>query len=459
MSQNKTFFCRLISAISAVVLLPLIVLGNELHELPLGVQRLIYAEQVLLSRDLNQRAIISPKDNSQAEIYKPENRQIFSVKSYWIPQSKTHTFSSSRMNLNLQRTFLKKENGKNYVLMLVHPESERFFSEITQQAERGPDFRATATSSSRTLLMWQSQAPENAFFGKLSLDKEIAGAVRTIPGGEVARSVGVNEILESNRGTIPQDTQYMPETFSMIPKGIQRGGMIIREIPPDLASGKTHFIPLFSLYSERAGSAPLLAEMINRSQQDPNKFIQEKIIRPFVKQWLELNIKLGISMEPHAQNVLIGIDSNGIPNGTFMHRDFGGFNVNLDKQKNSKLNIPRALPQLTDANSDYHQKFHNKSIDQSIQTYFENGFIYNLDKKLPLWVQQGWISSYKGKHEHRRFTQMLYQILAEELASVSNNKISPSPLQLRDGKLHYWVEKARSQVNLYKFHQCSSIFL
>lgn len=434
-------------------------LAQSPSSLPLGIQKLIFAEQRLLSRDVNEDRVMTPKDNKQDEQFKPENEKTFEVKSYWIQKSSLETFTSEHMSPKLQNIFFKRSaNGQEFALLLVHPESESFYEQLTASAERGPKFLATSTASSRTLVMWPYERPNLAFFGKLSLNKEIGGVVRTIPQGEVARSLGTTEVLFKNQHVLPSSFKFLPEVMSAIPKGWPRGGMIIREIPKDLASGRDHFIPLFSLYADRGDLPPLLAEMIQKSGMDPKTFVEQRIIAPFVNQWLELVLIHGISMEPHAQNVLIGLDQNGLPNGKFMHRDFGGFNLDLKSFRKLNTLIPSELPHVTSISEDYHQKFSVSSVNESLETFFEQGFVYNLDKKMPDWVTKGWISNYKSWSFSRSvFSNILYKNLIEGIERLSAGKVKVNRSKI-DANLYQIIEDARNNSPFMIGARCETIF-
>jgi hypothetical protein len=427
-------------------------------ELPPGVQRLIFAEQKLLSRDLNEERVMSPKDNKQDDHFKPENGQTFEVKSFWVPKSQLSAFTSEHMSATLKKLFVKNHGGQENYLVLVHPESESFYEELTRSADRGPKFWATSTASSRTLVMWPDQRPELAFFGKLSLNKEIGGVVRTIPQGEVARSLGTTEVLYKNESILPKSFRFLPESLSLIPKGWPRGGMIIREIPADLAAGKADFIPLFSLYADRGDAPPLLAEMIQKSGMDAKTFVDQKIISPFIKQWMEMVLIHGISMEPHAQNVLIGLDANGMPNGKFMHRDFGGFNLDLESFAKLNTLLPKALPSITSVAEDYHQKFSKSSVNESLEVFFEQGFVYNLDQKLPEWVKKGWIGEYpRSTISKSTFSGVLYKDVIAEVLAFSGGKISVNRTQA-ENDLYTAIENARSSSPYLIKARCELVF-
>lgn len=384
-------------------------------ELPPGVEKLIYAEQILISRDLDETIITSPKLNHQDEFYTPEQRNVFALKTYWINEEYLDAFKDSGLNPELEKLMHRNVDGVDQWRLIVHPESEDFYSELLKTGSRAKDWYATSTSSSRTLVVWPPSRPDLVFFGKLSLNKEIGGVVRTIPAGEIARSLGTTAILNSISSELPKNFNYLPESIGLMPKNFERGGMIIREIPENIKSGKDNFVPLFSLYAQckSCRKNPLLMDMINKSDMGPEAFVRNKIISPFLDQWIELAKKEGISMEPHAQNVLIGIGDSGELNGQFLHRDFGGFNIDLDFRKKEKLTIPKNLPVIKSRVIDYHQKFHVNSVESSLHIYFVSGFAYNLDKSLSQWAEKGLIPKYSKSPTF--FQDMVLKELAKKM--------------------------------------------
>ena len=447
MSQNKTLKIGLF-LVGWLLWLPASQAQRQ-TELPLGLQQLIFAEQQLLSRDVNEDRVMSPKENHQEAQYKPENGQVFEVKSYWVAQKDVRVFESAYISKAIKDIFLKNNQTEKKVLMLVHPESESLFADFLQNAEVGPRFWATSTASSRTLLMWPDGHPEQSFFGKLSLNKNIGGVVRTIPQSEVARSVGTNEVLFLNQKYLPESFRFMPESLSLIPKGFDRGGMIIREIPQDIASGQSRFLPLFSLYAAKGSQKPLLVDMINASGENPRNFIEDRIIAPFIKQWLEMVLVHGISMEPHAQNVLIGLNAQGLPNGQFLHRDFGGFNMDLENFSKLGTVKPKNWPITTDLAEDYHQAHVASSIRHSLTSYFYHGFVYNLDEKVSKWIAKGWIKKdIDIQSKKYSFSSAMIQSLSAEFTKLTGGQVNPEAEDLSEYKLPGQIRMARSYLQL-----------
>ena len=398
----------------------------------------MHYEQQLMSRSVDTTKLVA-LDNHQEQRYAPEAGKTFAVKSYWVDAGKTETFLGQGLSRDLQRLFTRTHKGREQVRLLVHPESEAFYKGFLAGATRGADFSASATASSRTLLVWAKGKAARPFFAKVSLDRTIGGVVRTVPRGEIARSIGVNNTLQADRKGLPRSMGFLPEVIGVMPRGMERGGMIIRDIPRDVASGKTRLVPLFSLYAKRpGGKAPLLAQMIRDSGMSAEAFVRTKIIRPFARQWLKLAVDRGITMEPHAQNVLLEIRPNGQPTGRFFHRDFGGFNVDFAYRKQRALPAASKLPTVSTVKQDYFTDQHQKSL-AGLDPYFVGGFLYNIDRQLPGWRKAGLLGRQRGR------TPSCKKVLVQELRSEYRALTGRSPgLLFRLGKVPRVVQRGRA---------------
>lgn len=359
-----------------IFLSPLTAIADK--DLAPGAARVLRFEQRYVNRELDTLKIMALQ-NYQAAEYSPENAQVFEVKSYWVSAEKLNVFEASEEHNDIGLELKRVENGQRQVLFMVHPESESFYAEFLKDAELGPKFEGTATASSRTLMMWPSGHREKAFFGKLSLNKEIGGVVRTIPQGEVARSVGVTQILDAARNELPQNFDYLPEFFGAMPKGMERGGMILRAIPKRISKSQKTAMPMFAIYTRPdAQTHSPLEIMLSQTKLSAKEFLVRQILRPFAQQWVDLVVEHGIAIEAHAQNVLMEVNSRGMPTGKFIYRDFGGFNIDLKLRIERHLAMPKSLPVIEGLAKDYHQEFHQKAQQQSLQNYFEGGFLFGL---------------------------------------------------------------------------------
>ncbi len=414
--------------------------------IPPGATELLMYEQKYVNRTIDPGKILALK-NYQAKKYSPEGGEIFEVKSYWLPADKNYIFRSEEQKDSLNSAYLTRyANGRNEVLFLVHPESEDFYKSLVKNTDRGPEFEATATASSRTLMMWPAAHPEIVFFGKLSLDKEIGGVVRTLPKGEIARSVGVTQILEAAVDELPKSFSYLPEYFGVMPHGMERGGMILRSVPAKVSSGETRVMPLFAIYTRpNATTKSPIEVMLQQTRLSAEEFVLTKVLRPFANQWVDLVVNHGIAIEAHAQNVLFEISPHGLPTGNFVYRDFGGFNIDLNFRRNHLLAMPKSLPIVVNEVTDYHQEHHEKAIRQSLETYFEGGFLYGLSEEL---MRQG----------HHRLT---YPFLTAMLRNEIKTQLELKGFALKGHNFYVdllsSVKNARMQVNI-KQVQCRRLF-
>lgn len=388
--------------------------------LPESIREWIYAEQKLLSRAVDERRIMAPRINNQDPDFAPEKGGVFEVKTYWVDASKMEAFLGDNMPERFRGMLVRTRNGHTEYRLAVHPESESLYEEVVKGAERGAPLWATATASSRTLLVWEHGMEAQPFFAKLSLNKEIGGVVRTIPLSEVVRSVGINNVLHAESATLPASFDFIPEVASMIPKGMPRGGMIIRTIPEEILSGKAKFVPLFSLYATPPeGGPPLLARMIEKSGMDPKEFVRTKIVEPMAAQWFDMVVDRGIQMEPHAQNVLIELGKDGLPTGRFLHRDLGGFTVDFNHRERLGLGTKASLPYIHDFEKEYHL---DRAVERlkDVRVYFSGGFLYNIDQELPKWQAKGWVKG--DKVAPGTFEGLFEDAMSRELARRTGEK-------------------------------------
>ncbi|MCC6751812.1 MAG: hypothetical protein IT371_29435 [Deltaproteobacteria bacterium] len=368
--------------------------------LPAPVARWLAFEQERNDRSNDARRLY-PLDNHQDPRYAPEQRRFFQLKSYWVDAERMHAFPTDELAGTLRPMFLRQQNGRAQVRLVVHPESEPLYARLVAGAERAEDFTASATASSRTLISWAPGHPETPFFLKVSLDKMLNGARRTISQGEIARSAGIGLLLEADRAgrvarpgaaaALPASFAALPEVLTAIPRGMPEGGMIIRLIPEGVIAGRTQCMPLFALHSPGPnGAMPALVEMIRRSGQPAETFIRERVIAPCVRQWIELSVKNGITSEPHGQNVLLELDARGLPTGTVVNRDFGGFWVDFEHRGRLGLWLPERMPVIGTLAEDYKL---NPGRDRlaNLETYFYGGFVHNLDREVRSWFRRGWL--------------------------------------------------------------------
>lgn len=282
-------------------------------------------------RDPNGKIIGGFKHNFDCidDPYHPKYFQGFPVKGYWIPEEAGQLFSSSEENVSpLMRTTLE---GKREVLFLVHPKSEGLYRPLMEAyVDKQVSIPAVALSSYRTLLI--SPSPGKFVMVKVSLDKEVGGVLRILSKKESTGSVACSSLLEGER---LENLSFIKETNSFIPhhslvREDRTAGMIIREIPSVLSdsNSKSLIFPFFSLFGKENRS--FLDALIFRSGKTPTNFIVEDLLKPICDLFVIMIFDKNISLEIHAQNLLIVLNEDAPPK--FMYRDMGGVNPLLSEE-------------------------------------------------------------------------------------------------------------------------------
>ncbi|MHB1828375.1 MAG: IucA/IucC family siderophore biosynthesis protein [Steroidobacteraceae bacterium] len=222
--------------------------------------------------------------------------------------------------------------GPGEVLLPVHPlEQARYAAALAGAAARefpgeGPRVWATPTSSTRTVLAWPENRPEQASFVKLSLLSRELGD-RALTRTRVARSVGLSGLLERERETLPQALRFFPEGPGLVPRGLPAGGVIFRAIPEEILGGRVVAVPLFALMGGSEGHPPLLRQLMAHLGPGARELIEGVLLARFARLWVDLVFDFGLILEAHAQNLLLALSADAVPLGDFYYRDFEGLTV------------------------------------------------------------------------------------------------------------------------------------
>jgi hypothetical protein len=359
-------------------------------QLPVNLRLWIHIEQTLgndVQFEEAQKVLIS--STKSPTDYAPESQIAFKVKSYWIPESKLTTFEGTGF-ADHQSDLEKMIGGIKHFRLFVHPDSKKFYAKLIAKAHEAESLCATPSSSPRTLLIWKEDGSIKPFFGKLSMDLVMGNSHRLIGVAETTSSIGMNNILALARPSFPEGFSYIPEIFSLIPKGKKKGGMIIRRVPEGVLDGSLHLAPLYSLYGiSKDGTPPLLISILKLKKESMTHYLTEHLIRPFVRQWISLAVTEGFVPEAHGQNTLLVLDSNGALTGQFVYRDLDGFAPDLSYRKTLGLPLPEHLPFIESYKSEYQQTrskkrswlFHSFRWFDNVQNILG---VYGL-----IWIEEG----------------------------------------------------------------------
>ena len=439
------FILSIVSRANAKVTVP-----EEMRNLPPMIVKWWIYQTSYLSREVDATKLEYPGEQSDLDpFYAPEGKNVFDLEAYWIPVEKMELFQTT-VPKEMRRLVLRKgESGREEVLLFVHPLSKDLYPEFINGQFEKEIFKAAATSSTRSLLVWKPGF-ENAPF-IVSLNVEIAGLLRNIEGVEIALSHETSKILHQT--PMPAGAGYMDEVLGTLPKGSETGGQILRVFPKKMLSGESTFASLFSLYggSKSVQEGSLLKELIKKSGLSPLDYFRFEILRPFVKVWIAMALR-GITMEAHAQNVMIEIKTNSTV-GEFEFLDFGGFDIDKNFRSSVGLYVPEDMNggvKYEDTSGIFTVE-HEKFLIKSLARYFQAGFLYNVRALYQKWRMEKVFPIPKMDRDWAR--KMLVEELQTELANHFGHSVKVRADFRNLGQL---IQQARRSMAAHG--QCQGLF-
>ena len=225
--------------------------------------------------------------------------------------------------------------GNREVLFLVHPKSEALFVPLTSRyLDKKIEVSAIALSSFRTLLVAFPQAEGRFAYWmvKTSLNELIRGSTRVLSRKESAGSVAVAQVLKQKLLKSPQtpNLSIVDDVFSFVPHSPGNAGMIVRRIPQELLdpTGRVQLVPFFAFFG--SANTRSFEALLRSTPLKSAEFVQERILRPYARTMINLAFRKSVSLEAHAQNLLLRIDSASdqpILGAEFAFRDLGGVSL------------------------------------------------------------------------------------------------------------------------------------
>jgi len=338
-------------------------------------------EQKHVDRGVDPLKIIQPTIEGLKQQYRPDSASWFNLPSVWIPESELNVVQVANLiPPDLRSQFVRVRNGVTEFRLFVHPESQEFYQPLISKYPMVIEHQATATSSSRTLLVRSIADPSREYFVKVSLAVTLGGVKRTVLRSETARAVGTTAYLHSMRGELSPRFDLQDEPLGIVPKGWVDGGQLIRTIYPTVMNNEITPVPLFSLYASNPKGV-LLDSLARKAGVSRAEFTEKFINKPFAEGWADWAINGSVIMEPHAQNVLLELGHDGKPNGKLLLRDLGGFNIDLKSPLFPKKRLSD-LQFIESVKSDYWQDRVKDLHNYSLKTYYEGGFLYNVENYL-----------------------------------------------------------------------------
>jgi hypothetical protein len=119
------------------------------------------------------------------------------------------------------------------------------------------------------------------------------------------------------------------------------GGAVYRSIPTEIRNGSVVPAPLFALIGGGGVHTPLLLDWMAKGRVDARAILEQILLEKFAGLWVDLVFDLGLILEAHGQDLLLGLSQDLIPLGGFYYRDFEGLTVDW------ALRRARGLPEVS----------------------------------------------------------------------------------------------------------------
>lgn len=269
--------------------------------------------------------------------YFPQHSRPFRLPCYWVRRKYLYVHGGQDGEID-QLRFSSGSSVDERILLPIHPSALNDFQPFLTDTDArdanvgGVCFWALPTSSTRTLLVWPEGAGHQALFVKTSLHSPIFGN-RRVTRIKIGRAVGLDKLTREASAQLPPELHVLPEVVGFSPRHALDSGAMVRLVPREIKDGRTWVAPLFSLLGGDEGRVPLLLALLERTDMEPVRFVDELLCASFAPLWVDLTLRHGLILEAHGQDLLLGLSSEGVPSGHFYYRDLEGLQVDWELRR------------------------------------------------------------------------------------------------------------------------------
>jgi len=235
-----------------------------------------------------------------------------------------------------------KEN--NWII--VHPDmvENPFFKNEAFHIEQTKELKVLPTASGRTVQILEKF---NEDYIKLHYVGILGRISRELPYYKAMAGPEISSLISTaiQSKILDKKISILPETGArvLINNENKEWGMIWREnIPFGLSKEKYKYLfPSFSLFSmDRLNNHhyPLLKQIIDHYEYNPEEYLLETILFPLIKSYFSLIEKLGLQAELNSQNLMLAFDEN-FHNCSFVLRDLESIDKDITLMKSLNLNF------------------------------------------------------------------------------------------------------------------------
>lgn len=254
--------------------------------------------------------------------YQPTSElEFFDLVSVFAPRSQVSIFQAMPPK-DLFDFYVQNES----IRFMIHPEiwnsDKSVHLDELHHLRQAEAIRVTPTASTRTVFTKEVQTLYPTHFIKLHYPRRISRFNRRLRRKNIHNSVSVTKDLEEFSF---EKFAYLPDSLGFtFADGGNPWGFLVREMTHRPYHKNRFLIPFFSLYGgdlKHPNDPPLIVQIIERLNVDPQKFAVNEIMIPVLECWCKVVRERGLLLESHAQNILLEVDADFHP-CRIVHRDF-----------------------------------------------------------------------------------------------------------------------------------------
>jgi len=307
-----------------------------------------------------------------ADAYRPDSpKERFELHLFEVPREQMLVYTA-KPPAELAGSYLDGDKA----MFAIHPQvlatcSDEAYVQRTLRLSSGRTTMAVTPSSSTRTLYAPDQQPPHAL--KVHFPFKISRYGRRMRHEVLEQAINVSRELEAGIGLLDERFAFLREVIAVChpnldpesPRG-EHWGYLVRDMRPFPAGdGNACLIPGFALYGRDffdPGIPLLLYDLIGDG--DPLAVVLESIMLPIMRHWVDCFRQFGYLMEPHGQNVIFEVGTNGTIS-RIIHRDLS---VGIDMRRRRDLGLSDR--QLNHYNRMEHDKFHSIVYDRFMGGHF-----------------------------------------------------------------------------------------
>ena len=296
-------------------------------------------------RNVDTRVYSLHADYTEAdERYRPDSSvSTFDIPAFEVPSDELNIYAADP-DPALRRLY----SSDDRTLFCVHPQlldahgDDPYLKRVLSFRKAGKDIRVCPSSSTRTLHVHELDPPHAL---KVHFPFRVSRYGRRMRDEVVEQAINVSRELQRGLGAMDSSFAFLREVLGVTYRNFrpqaprpENWGYLVREMTPfPSVSEERPLVPGFSLYGRdffEPGKPPLLFELLR--DRDPRAFVLEQIMFPIIHHWVSCFQNFGLLLEPHGQNTLLELGSDGGVS-RIVYRDL---NLGIDNRRRRDIPIP-----------------------------------------------------------------------------------------------------------------------